>query len=215
MSIKVPNYIICIHNPRGTSRQRIVPQYELPLIQSLWNSSAVGGKSPRISCDPIPHNTTNEALHTVRFSVIESLASEKKRLQHFYEKHPVTKAPIFALVYPLNSFEETVRKVYPGLFGESEMVASMEVNTEMPEEEQTEGKISDEIIDELTPLKRVGVAKAKALAAAGYTSVSEIAQTDPDELALVKGISAKEAKEIVDHAVELSLGDEAEAFAGG
>ncbi len=213
MSIKVPNYVICIHNPRGTSRQRFVPQYELPLIQALWDGSAPGGKAPKISCDAILPSQTH--LKDIRFSTIESLAIEKKRLQSFYEKHPVTKAPIFAMVYPLNTFEDMVRKIYPDVFGESELVASMKVHTEIPEEEEVEGVVSDDVIDELTPLKRVGVAKAKALALAGYTSIAEIAQTDPDELASVKGISATEATEIVDHAVELSLGDEAEAFAGG
>jgi DNA uptake protein ComE-like DNA-binding protein len=210
MSIKVPNYCITIHNSKGTSRQRIVPQYELPLIQALWASSAPGGQSPHISCDPVG---ASAHLKNVRYTEVESLAAEKKRLQIFYEKNPTTKAPIFGIVYPLNTFEETVKKVYPNLFGESELFASLQVHVDEPTPvEEVPVDIDDAIIDELSQLKKVGVAKAKALAAAGFTSISEIAQTDPVELQVVKGISAKEAVEIVEHAVELSLGDEAEAF---
>jgi len=210
MSIKVPNYVITIHNSKGTSRQRMVPQYELPLIQALWASSAAGGQSPSITCDPIG---SSEHLKTVRYLEVESLAAEKKRLQSFYEKHPVTKTPIFGLVYPLNTFEETVKKVYPNLFGESELFASMKVHTEEAAPIEAEPvEFDDSVIDELSQLKNVGASKAKALAAAGFDSISEIAQTDAAEIAAVKGISAKEAAEIVEHAVELSLGDEAEAF---
>ena len=214
MSFIVPNYVICIHNARGTSCQRFVPQYELPLIKSLWAGTAPGGQSPRISCDPI---TSQQAhLKTVRYTEVESLAAEKKRLHAFYEKHPITKAPIFDIVFPLNTFEDVVKKVYPGIFGEDEMTASMQVHLEdSEEEEKPEVEISDEIVDDLTQLKRVGTAKAKALAAAGFTSVSEIAQTDPAEIAAVKGITVKEAEEIVEHAVELSLGEEVDAFAEG
>ena len=213
MSIKVPNYIICIHNSKGTSRQRFVPRYELPLIKALWAGTAPGGKDPHISCDPI--NAQNQALKTVRFSEIESLAIEKKRLQHFYEAHPVTKNPIFALIFPFEGFEDYVKKAYPGLFGESEILASAEIHTEEESEQEDllEIEVSEAIVDALTPLKHVGVVKAKALGAAGFTSISEIAQTDPDDIAAVDGITAKEAIAIVDHAVELNQDEEAEAFA--
>lgn len=215
MSFRVPNYVICVHNARGTSKQRFVPQYELPLIKALFANSAPGGQSPRITCDPITGQ--QEHLATVRYSKIESLADEKKRLHRFYEKHPVTKAPVFDIVYPLNTFEETVKKVYPGVFGEDELTASMQVHVET--EDDDDGlpavEVSEETINELTQLKNVGQKTAEALAAAGYTSVAEISQTDPAELCAVKGVAEKEAKEIVDHAVELSLGDEAEAFAEG
>ena len=212
MSIKVPNYIICIHNSKGTSRQRFVPRYELPLIKAIWAGTAPGGKDPHISCDPI--NSQNQALKTVRFTEIESLAIEKKRLQYFYEKHPVTKAPVFSSIFPFESFEDYVSKAYPGLFGESDLSESAEAHTEETEqEEEAPVEISEDIIDALMPLKHVGIAKAKALAAAGYTSISEIAQTDPDEISAVKGVSAKEAVAIVDHAVELNQEEEAEAFA--
>jgi hypothetical protein len=77
---------------------------------------------------------------------------------------------------------------------------------EGPEEpDAPEGGNREQILEELCALKHVDDRLAEKMLAAGFDSVDEVAQTDPDDLAsMVHGIGAKRSTEIVDHAVVLA-----------
>jgi len=217
MVLSVPNYIITIENPRGCSRTRFSPKYEVPLIEASFAESAPGGKNPVITCKAMPQpgskaaqdpETGRDRYAGLRVTRVASLAAEKKRLQHFYGVDKVKQINIFTHTYPVDGFEIQAKRMYPEIFGKVgdkfEVAVEEPTPDEVVEEKDVDVDAPDDIIDELVQLKYVGPKTAAALFAAGFTSIEEISQTDPLDIETVKGVSAKEAQGIVDHAVELS-----------
>lgn len=246
MVFQVQNFIITIHNPKGTSKTRYAPKYEVPLIEALFANSAPGKVSPRVSCKKMPEagspaardkNTGRDRFAGMRVTRVGNLADEKKRLQHFYGDDARTQKHIFNTTYPVDTFDNVARTMYPDIFGDAKKAYQVDIEEaddeipddtdyeddgeerdpdevdvgfSAPESETAESTDAEEIevpeekIEELIQLKYVGEITAKSLFAAGFTSIEEIAQTDPLDIETVDGVGSKEAKAIVDHAIELS-----------
>lgn len=125
MVFKVPNYIVTINNPKGTSKTRYCPKYEVPLLERRFANTAPGGTNPEITCKAIPKQGTKGATDSetgrdrfagMRITRIASLVDEKKRLRHFYGEDKQKKIHIFDSVYPVDMFEIQAARFYPGIF---------------------------------------------------------------------------------------------------
>ena len=60
------------------------------------------------------------------------------------------------------------------------------------------------MVEELMRVRGIGKTAAKRLLAAGVTTITQLAEAKPEELAFVKGIGMISAQQIIDNALHLS-----------
>jgi predicted flap endonuclease-1-like 5' DNA nuclease len=223
-SIEVPNRRIIIYQG-STSRTQLAPEWVVPLLKQLFEGSGAGGKTPRITCELIPRSQPGkrDRYAGMRTTKVVSLAHVKQQLARRFAHRKLpngTKMPIFSRVYPLNQFEEYAARLYPDLFGDAAApkqvlldepvgAAGQEAPLDSEADVTAEVVVPDEIIDELTQVKKIGTKIARDLyLQLNISNLEDLATTDPADLAKIDGISEEGAILMVDHAVELGTEEE-------
>jgi len=125
MVFQVPNYIVTVNNPKGTSKTRYCPKYEVPLLERRFAGTAAGKQNPEITCKKMPSPGTKGAVDSetgrdrfagMRVTRIANLEAEKQRLRAFYGDDKQKKIHIFDSVYPVDMFETQAARFYPEIF---------------------------------------------------------------------------------------------------
>ena len=201
MVYQVPNFIVTINNPKGTSKTRYCPKYEVPLLERRFANTAPGGATPEITCKKMPAPGTKGATDSetgrdrfagMRVTRITNLSDEKKRLQHFYGEDKQKKINIFDSVYPVDMFEMQASRFYPELFTPTRDAFDVRV----------EGEDDD---DDSAPAAKVEIPSIKA--PEFNTVVEEDEKADPDnelnegqiaDLIRLKNVGPKRAQALID-----------------
>ena len=185
----VKNQYVNLPDDKGTNRLLVVPAYEIPLLEALH----VGTK---VEVMPLPSN----AIHETRYREA-SLAQEMGRLRLKYQKHPITKNPVFDAVYTSATFREAFERevvdpLAPGREGSAPAVPDKPVTEETVNALET-AKL-------LTEIRGVGMGAAQELVKAGFYTIQDVAEADLDALIAVSGLGQVSAARIKSEAEALS-----------
>jgi len=183
--MQIPNKVIIINT--STSRTYYEPDYVVPLVRALWKGAIDDVYKDIVVTDPETKNPYQQYVRVREFvgTIEEFLAFEEARLRNLYGMNPRTKALLFDIVYPGNTFRAAVS----ALLGEAV--------TDAPDTVAVTAALVD-----------LGIPQgdAEILCGAGFYSAEALAQCSVGDLVPLPSIGRVKAQRYIDLASAVVYG---------
>lgn len=179
--MQIPCVVIVI--PSMTSSNKIEPVIMQPLYQEIWGKR-LAGEQKSVYTEPYPREP--------QFLEVDSIAAWKADLAQRWEYNPVNGQPLFAKVYPNDSFEKAAEALLA-------QAAADELNAAKPKERRVDADLLSLLGDRglVLALHDIGI---NTLAEAGATSIGRLCE--------IKNLTPGGAKNLLDVLVAAVKDDE-------
>jgi predicted flap endonuclease-1-like 5' DNA nuclease len=192
---KIPLVRVNIRDDKGTNRPVFAPIYEAALLQSVWERvPGVTVEIQQLSATGPNGKPWPEDMRFMR----SSMAKEEARLREKYRKHPVTKEPVFNILYGRGEFPDAFARAASGSWTPNEQAPEPVIDdSDLEDDEPPKAEVLKFPSAEDKPAAEAKPAAAPSGAttatAKGDDKASQIA-----DLCRVKGLSVELAQAVID-----------------